>query len=187
MNISKPNVRNVKRGVVPSNGIVGDYNFVRTYRATSKTDPKSTRKPAMRFINSTTSPSIEKLRCSMFRIKSCCTKAYKPSGTVETIIINAIKMGIFLFHISSLIITYDFPVRNVFLVEPILDFQIVIKRFFTCLFQISTRLYNFSIFHNCVMLKSFSKPIQGYLILQNMYNSSGSSFNYTDHIIIFWH
>ena len=68
--ISKPNVRNVKRGDVPENGVLGDSIFELTYLDTSKTDPKSIRKPPMRFMNSTTNVSIEKNRCSISRSKS---------------------------------------------------------------------------------------------------------------------
>ena len=74
MKISSPKVRNVKRGVIPSNGMVGDCSFRLTYRLTSKTDPNSMRKPAMMFMNSTTNASIEKINRSKFVMKECSYK-----------------------------------------------------------------------------------------------------------------
>ena len=71
MNISSPRVRNVKRGAIPSKGMVGDCSFRLTYRVTSKIDPNSIRKPAMMFMNSTTKASIEKTKCSKFDMKEC--------------------------------------------------------------------------------------------------------------------
>ena len=74
MKISSPKVRNVKRGVIPSNGMVGDCSFRRTYRVTSKIEPNSIRKPAMMFMNSTTKASIEKTTCSKVSMKECSYK-----------------------------------------------------------------------------------------------------------------
>jgi hypothetical protein len=60
---SKPDVRNVRRGISPWKKIVGDLTFLLIYLDISKTDPNRIKNPAIIFNTSTTNESIEKIIC----------------------------------------------------------------------------------------------------------------------------